>query len=238
MRILAVSLDLDDTLWPIAPVIANADRALDDWLHTHHPDVARDWPIPALRALRERVAAENPDLAHDFGAQRLLTLRHALRSGGVDSETAALDALEVYFAARNRVALYDDVLPALATIAARVPLISLSNGNADLKRIGIDAHFSASLSARELGVGKPSAAIFRAACARLDLAPEHVLHVGDDPELDVAGARDAGLGAAWLNRGDGAWPTPCGAAPDLQFPDLGALARWIDAHVAGHDVAA
>lgn len=237
MRILAVSLDLDDTLWPIEPAIAGADQALDDWLRTHHPAIARTWPIAAMRALRARVADENPSIAHDFAAQRLLTLRHALRSGGIDSEQIALDALEVYLAARNRVTLYDDVLPALAAIATHVPLITISNGNADLRRIGLDAHFALSLSAREVGVAKPAAAIFRSACAQLRIAPENVLHVGDDPMLDVAGARGAGLRAAWLNRGATGWSAAHGAEPDLQFADLGALARWLDAHVASRDAA-
>lgn len=237
MRILAVSLDLDDTLWPIEPAIAGADLALDDWLRTHHPAIASTWSIAAMRALRARIADENPSLAHDFAAQRLLTLRHALRSGGVDSEQVALDALEVYFAARNRVTLYDDVLPALAAIAAHVPLITISNGNADLRRIGLDAHFALSLSARDIGIAKPSAAIFRSACAQLRIAPENVLHVGDDPMLDVIGARGAGLPAAWLNRGAIEWPAAHGAEPELQFADLGALARWLDAHVASRDAA-
>ena len=235
MRILAVSLDLDDTLWPIEPAIAGADQALDDWLRTHHPAIAQTWSITAMRALRARIADENPTLAHDYAAQRLLTLRHALRSGGVDSEQVALDALEIYFAARNRVALYADVLPALAAIAAHVPVISISNGNADLRRIGLDAHFALSLSAREVGVAKPAAAIFHSACAQLHIAPEHVLHVGDDPLHDVAGARNAGLCAAWLNRGATRWSAAHGAEPDLQFANLDALARWLDAHVEGRD---
>ncbi len=33
-----------------------------------------------------------------------------------------------------------------------------------------------------------------------------VLHVGDDPLADVVGARQAGMQAAWLNRGSRAWP--------------------------------
>jgi len=238
VRILAVSFDLDDTLWPIEPAIDGADQALDDWLRRHHPAIAQTWSIAAMRALRARIADENPSLAHDFAAQRLLTLRHALRSGGVVSEQAALDALEVYFAARNRVTLYDDVLPPLAAIAAHVPLITISNGNADLRRIGLDAHFALSLSAREVGIAKPSAAIFRSACAQLRIAPENVLHIGDDPLLDVVGARGAGLHAAWLNRGEQGWPHAEHAAPDLQFSDLGALARWLDAHVADRDAAA
>jgi len=47
--------------------------------------------------------------------------------------------------------------------------------------------------------------IFHDACTRLGLPPENVLHVGDDPELDVIGAHRAGLRSAWLQRGTISW---------------------------------
>lgn len=230
MRILALSLDLDDTLWPVAPAIQQAERALDDWLRRHHAAVASRWPVAALRELRDQVSAERPDLAHDFTAQRLLTLQRAFASCGFGDEHVDA-AFEVYFQARNRVDCYADVAPALAALSARLPLVSLSNGNADLERIGLRRHFAHCLSAREFGAAKPDAAIFHEACARLGLAPEHVLHVGDDAHLDVAGAHRAGLRTAWINRHDAAW-THAEVEPDLHLRDLGELVRWIERHAA------
>ena len=230
-RILAVSLDLDDTLWPIAPAIDAAERALDAWLREHHPQVADTWPIDALRGLRERVALERPDLAHDYTAQRLITLERAFAACGVDDAPVA-DAFEAYFAARNRVDCYPDAIPALHALAARLPLASLSNGNADLARIGLRGHFRACISARDCGVAKPSAAIFHAACSALGVAPGELLHVGDDPWLDVAGAHAAGVCSAWLNRSGAAWPAHeslAGVRPDLELRDLGELVDWIHA---------
>jgi putative hydrolase of the HAD superfamily len=229
VRILAISLDLDDTLWPIEPAIANAERCLDDWLRAEHPHVADKYPIAAMRALRDAMSIERPDLAHDFTAQRLLTLERAFATCGMGNEHVDA-AFEVYYAARNAVECYDDTLPALAVLSSQVPLISLSNGNADLERIGLKHHFRACISSRDVGYAKPHAAIFRAACGALGIAPEHVLHVGDDPLLDVAGARDAGLRSAWLNRGDAAWSH--GAAPDLVIGDLNELAAWMLARAA------
>lgn len=229
MRILAVSFDLDDTLWPIAPVIDSADRALDDWLHACHPAVARAWPIPALRALRERVAQEHPQLSHDYTAQRMLTLERAFAHCGIGDAHVA-DAFEVYFDARNRVTCFEDALPTLCALAARLPLASISNGNADLNRIGLREHFRACVSARECGVSKPDVAIFHVACSALELEPAVILHVGDDPLLDVAGAHAAGMRTAWLNRSGKAWPVeavPDGVRPDLELRDLGQLAPWL-----------
>jgi putative hydrolase of the HAD superfamily len=110
---------------------------------------------------------------------------------------------------------------------------SLTNGNADLERIGIHTHFHCHVCARDTGVGKPDARIFREAAQRLGVAPEHILHVGDDPGLDVCGARDAGLRTAWINRERKAWPDGMGAPPDLDLPDMGALADWLERSQGG-----
>jgi putative hydrolase of the HAD superfamily len=229
VRILAISLDLDDTLWPVEPAIRNAEQRLHDWLLAEHPDVAARYPIDGMRALRDAIGRERPDLAHDFTAQRLLTIERAFAACGFGDAHVA-DAFEVYYAARNAVECYADALPALAALSARLPIVSVSNGNADLGRIGLRHHFRHCVSAREVGHAKPDARIFEAACEKLGIAPRHVLHVGDDPHLDVGGAREAGLRTAWLNRDAAAWSH--GPSPDLTIGDLNELAAWILARAA------
>ena len=228
MPILALTLDLDDTLWPVLPALERADQAVDAWLRQHHPDVARAWPITAMRALRAQIAAERLDLAHDFTTQRQLTMRHAFAACGIAD--APIDALwEIYFAARNSVELYPDSLPALQRITARWPLVSLTNGNADLQRIGIHAHFAHQICSRDTGMAKPDPRIFLAAADLLGVAPAELLHVGDDPAMDICGAREAGLRTAWINREGRPWPTGMGPPPELDLPDMAALADWLDA---------
>ncbi|MBS0569804.1 MAG: HAD-IA family hydrolase [Proteobacteria bacterium] len=209
MDIAAITLDLDNTLWPIEPVIARAEERLDAWLKIHCPRAAAAYPVTAMRELRERVAAENPRLAHDFTAQRRLSLQHALLPNGY-TQSHVDAAFDEFHAARNEVECYADTVPALERLAARFPLVSLSNGNADLCRIGLDRFFRFSISARECGAGKPAPAIFQAACEGLRLSARAVLHVGDDAELDVAGAHAAGLPSAWVNRHGLTWT---GAVP-------------------------
>lgn len=228
----AITLDLDDTLWPIAPAIERAEAALDAWLRAHAPHTAARWPLDARRRLRDEVDASHPELAHDFTSQRLLTLEIMLRDGGDDAALVP-QAFEAYFAARNAVEHYDDTLHALARLSARVPLAAISNGNADLRRIGLMHRFEFQLGAREHGAAKPDASIFRAACERLGFAPADVLHVGDDPALDVVGAARAGLRTCWINRRDARW-THAGVAPDLQIEQLGALADWLDSRLPVH----
>lgn len=227
----AITLDLDDTLWPFAPIGARIERVLDDWLRAHSPCTAARYPIETMRALREQVHAEHPHLGHDYSALRRITLERALADSGGDVALADA-AYEVFYAARNEVEYYPDSLDALARISARVPVAALTNGNADLARIGVSAHFRFQLGSREHGAAKPEASIFHAACARLEVPPAEVLHVGDHDELDVLGAARAGLRSCWLNRPDAsgsrrAWRHP-DARPDLEFDTLTALADWLD----------
>jgi putative hydrolase of the HAD superfamily len=228
----AITLDLDDTIWPIAPVIVRAENALGAWLREHAPRTAERFPLAAIRALRDEVAAEHPQLAHDFTRQRLISLERMLEAAG-DDVALVQPAFDAFFAARCDVEHYDDSLDALDRLAARVPLAALSNGNADLERIGLMHVFAFQLGAREHGAAKPAASIFHAACERLGCAPADVLHVGDDIEMDVVGASRAGLRTCWINRLDadgGVRPWPhAGLRPDLEFPTLAALADWLEA---------
>jgi putative hydrolase of the HAD superfamily len=223
----ALTLDLDDTLWPVWPAITRAEENLHRWLQQHAPRTAARYDLDAMRALRARVAHDNPHLAHDYGAQRRLSLSAALRE--CDEDPNHVDtAYEIFIAGRNQVDLYPDVELALARLTTRFPIAALTNGNADLKRIGLHSHFVFQLGAREHGRAKPCATIFHAACARLGVEPHQVLHIGDDPDLDVRGAQQAGMKAAWINRNAAAWSHP--QPPDVTATCLSELADWIDQH--------
>ena len=222
----AITLDLDDTLWEIAPVIQRAESVLHEWLRQHAPRCAARYSIEQMRGLRDTVAAANPQLAHDFTTQRKLSLAQALAEVGEDPSLADA-AFEAFYAARNTVELYPDVHGALHRLAARAPLAALTNGNADLARIGLLGNFVFALGAREHGAAKPDSGIFHAACARLGLQPHEVLHVGDDPEHDVLGAHRAGLRTCWINRRGALW-SHAEASPDLSLAHLDALADWLE----------
>lgn len=205
-RIKAISLDLDDTLWPIWPTIERAEKVLHDWLTEHAPMAAALFSNPtALREIRNHVADHRPELKHDLSAVRRESIRLALYRAGEDPLLADT-AFEAFFAARQQVELFDDARPALQALSRRFPLVSLSNGNADLQRVGLAPFFRAAVSAREFGVGKPDPRIFHAAAGAVDVVPHEVLHVGDDATLDVIGALNAGMQAVWLNRSDQLWP--------------------------------
>ncbi len=222
----AITLDLDDTLWPFAPIGERIETALHDWFEAHSPRTAERFPIAEMRALRERVMDEFPQLAHDLGLLRRLTIERALRESGDDPELASA-AYAIFFRERNRVEFFPDALDGLRRIAAHLPVAAVTNGNADLAAIGIDAHFRFALTAREYGAPKPDAGFFLEACQRLGFPAGEVLHVGDDPHVDILGAARAGLRTCWIDRGLHAWPEALPAA-DLRVTTLTELADWLD----------
>ena len=103
-------------------------------------------------------------------------------------------------------ALFPDVLPVLDTLAGSHRHAVLSNSSIrvqdhKLRVLGVRDRFESVLCAAELGVSKPAAEAFHAACEALELPPHQVAYVGDHPEIDWQGAADAGLFSVWIDRG-------------------------------------
>ncbi len=204
-RIRAISLDLDDTLWPIGPIMARAEQALKQWLGAHAPGAMALYDQPEwVRQARSRAQAAMADKPHDFSAMRRDMIGQALAQAGEPTDLAA-PAFEVFFAARQQVTLFDDALETLDFLAQRFPLAALTNGNADVQRVGLGPFFQCAVSAHESGIAKPDPRIFWHTAERLNHAPEAVLHVGDDAALDILGARAAGMPCVWLNREGAPW---------------------------------
>jgi putative hydrolase of the HAD superfamily len=222
----AILFDLDDTLWPIEPVIRQAEEALHQWLQSNAPRVAQRFSIENLRQARLALLAQQPEFQLDLGALRRAGLIAAFEEAGEDIDKVEA-AMVRFFAARNAVIPYDDVLPGLLRLKGRVLIGSVSNGNADLQAIGLSHHFKVSVAAHQLGVRKPDAAIFLAACDKLGVAPEDAVYVGDDVLLDVQGAQRAGLRAVWMNRTDSQAHLEHEVLPDGIVRDFDELIAWL-----------
>ena len=204
-KIRAITLDLDDTLWPIWPTIERAEKALEDWLGEHAPMTAALFANPTARHdLREQITRSRPELKNNLSSIRREAIRLALYQSQENPQLAE-PAFEVFFAERHRVTLFADALRTLEFLSARYPVVALSNGNASVARIGIGQYFKASISAQEFGVGKPDPRIFQAGAGAADASPEQVLHVGDDAALDILGALNCGMQTVWVNRAEQRW---------------------------------
>lgn len=227
MSIQLITFDLDDTLWEVAPVLESAETALREWLLGAAPRIG-EAEVEQLWHIRSELVAAEPPLKHRISELRRRVLLRALRNAGYEDEEArelAEQAFQVFLAARHRVSLFPDVHPTLEVLANRYRLAVLTNGNADVRRLGLADYFQFALCAEELGVGKPDPLPFREALRRAGVAPGEAVHVGDHPLDDIQGARAAGLRAIWYNPHGLAWQGE--AAPDAQISRLDQLPQLL-----------
>jgi HAD superfamily hydrolase (TIGR01509 family) len=218
----AICFDLDNTLWDVEPVLLRAERILADWLGHRYPKISAAFPPTEILKVREALLGERPDMAHDLTFLRRETFARIAVAVGYSRDTAAefaREAFALWHTARNEVTPYVEVVPALGRLRQRYRLATLSNGNADLGRIGLSHHFEVRLHAAALGCAKPDARSYAELAAALTLAPAEILFVGDEPHADVVGPRAAGMQTIWVNRGRIAWPAAL-AAPDACITDL------------------
>ena len=123
-----------------------------------------------------------------------------------DATAAALEDLQIYHRAHNLWELVPpDVLPALKALRARglkLTIVSNANGTlcAHVARLGLAAHLDCVLDSCDLGVEKPDPRLFEAALERSGATRETTIHVGDLYEVDVVGARSAGIRGVLLDQ--------------------------------------
>jgi 2-haloalkanoic acid dehalogenase type II len=221
-NIRTITLDLDDTLWEIHPVIKRAEARLYEWLGENYPRITQLYTPEEMREVRSQVAIEFADRSHD-----LTFLRHAvLGRVGVAAgyTTDFIDAaFDVFDEVRNDVEIFPGVVPALEELGERFRLIAVTNGNANLEVIGIRHLFDDVVTAAMAGAAKPAAKVFDLAVELGGASKQRTLHVGDHPVYDVDGARNAGLRTAWLNRDASMWPDEF-EAPEIEVTHVGELA--------------
>lgn len=200
-QILAISFDLDDTLYDNMPHILTAEAKLVQFLQQQYPR-SQAWQFQQWRALKLQLINEQPHLAQDTNSIRLATLDKGLTQLGY-SQTQASDGahqgLQHFRFHRSNFAVSDTVLNLLAKLKKHVKLIGITNGNVDAKRIGLDPLFEFVLHPGNGVRMKPAPDMFEIACKRLQIAPSQLLHVGDSLSADVQGARLAQCQTAWLN---------------------------------------
>nr|WP_314480086.1 HAD-IA family hydrolase [uncultured Pseudomonas sp.] len=230
MNIKLITFDLDDTLWDTAPVIASAEVVLRDWLQANAP-LLGDVPVEHLFAIRERIVLAEPDLKHRISALRRRVLMRALEDVGYDQHQAqqlAEAGFEVFLHARHKVEIFPEAQPMLELLSQRYALGVITNGNADVSRLGLADYFHFALCAEDLGIGKPDPAPFVEALRRGGVAASEAVHVGDHPRDDIAGAQRAGLRAVWFNPQAKPWGSE--HSPDAEIQRLtqlhDVLARW------------
>ena len=105
----------------------------------------------------------------------------------------------------------------------RVSIISNSEGMLPqlFARVGLAEHFEHIVDSHLEGVRKPDRALFELALQRADVAAAQSVYLGDLPDVDVAGAQNAGMSAVLID--------PYGFYPEHDAsPRMGSVAEWID----------
>lgn len=162
--------------------------------------------------------------------------REALARHGIDDVQLAATLAETFPTHRRSLHIvYDDVRPALEHLRRSFRLGLLTNGAPGLQReklagAGIADYFDAVVISGDVGFGKPNSRVFTAMLARLGVAADEALMIGNSLETDVQGAQAAGIQAVWVNRA--ASPRQDGIAPDAEVSNLSELVRLLS-----HDAA-
>ncbi|RQW61477.1 5-amino-6-(5-phospho-D-ribitylamino)uracil phosphatase YigB [Vibrio viridaestus] len=200
-EIKAMTFDLDDTLYNNRPVIQYLEQQFRQWMGQNHP-VTNNQPEGWWLAVKKEVAIKFPDLIHDVTLWRHKQVETGLMSLGYGREQAveaADSAIAETLRLRNLIDVPEETHQVLSKLADHLPLIAISNGNANPSVIGLDTYFQATLRAGPDGRAKPYPDMFTTAVNTLGLNPSSILHVGDHGRTDVLGAINYGLSACWFN---------------------------------------
>lgn len=180
------------------PTIIRAEQILANWLQSEVPSL--QYTIDEMRELRGDLLAREPDLAHRITEMRRRIIEEAVRRSGIDhAEAVSHHAIEVFLTARNTIDFFPGALDTLRALSGSYILGALSNGNADISRLGLNDIFSFGFSAEEVGLPKPAPDLFLQALRETGVGPESVVYVGDDPVLDIDAASAIGMRTVWMN---------------------------------------
>ncbi|MGW0908058.1 HAD family hydrolase [Streptomyces sp. NPDC002853] len=204
MPIKAVVWDVDDTIFDYAYADATGMHAhlTAEGLMERYETAER--ALALWKEVTERHWARFSAGRVDFEAQRRDRVREFLDAVLSDRDADAwFQRYLVHY--ESAWTLFPDTLPVLDALADDYRHAVLSNSalmvqDRKLRVLGVRDRFESVLCAAELGVSKPAAEAFLAVCTTMGLAPEEVAYVGDQPEIDARGARDAGLLGIWLDR--------------------------------------
>ncbi|MFT6464784.1 HAD family hydrolase [Halopseudomonas sp.] len=228
-----LTFDLDNTLWETESVVAAAEQTLMAWYAEHAPQFAERLDSEARKALRHEVLASDPLLRHRVTDFRIAVMSLGLtRAGYAEEQVQELtqQGFEVFLEARHALTLFPHAESLLEQLSRRYTLATISNGNADVRRLGLAKYFSVIVSADEVGISKPDPAPFLAALERAGVEPAQALHIGDHPVDDIQGARESGLHTLWFNRTGKSWTDP--VRPDGEVSCLSQIPTWLDGYTA------
>lgn len=199
----AITFDLDNTLWETDQTILRAEAHMKEHLESLSPsNWMVDFTLESFYDTRATIVKRHPEIAHQLSILRKLTIHLWFSQQGAKADVAAHLAEEgsrAFYNERQKVQPYPGTEKVLKLLASRLPLATITNGNADVLSMPIGRHFQFALLAQDFHAPKPDPVMFEEALMRFRCAPQECLHVGDDVEHDVNGAAQLGIQTVWLN---------------------------------------
>lgn len=199
--IAAMTFDLDDTLYDNHPVISRTTKESHAFLQAYHPQL-NQFSVQQYQQLRDSLREQEPEIYHDVSEWRRRAVELAMLNVGMTAKDADKGSHEVmaHFAYwRSQIEVPEETHITLAALAQRMPLVAITNGNAEPHLFGVDKYFKFILRAGLHGRAKPYHDMYHLAAEKLNLPLENILHVGDDLTTDVAGSVRCGMQACWIN---------------------------------------
>lgn len=231
-KIKAMTFDLDDTLYDNSPIIKQAEAALLARLRETFPKTA-DLPKNAWQHIKTTLIQQDARLASDMTMLRTQSLYHALAIEKLTEQErnrAAQQLCNHFYRARSNFHVAANYTQVLTKLATKIPLIAITNGNVDTTAIGISPFFKQCLHASIQRPKKPSRHMFIEAMQYLNLAPHHILHIGDSLVNDVLGAHRVGMHTAWFacNRAMVLKKERAPVLPSVQLDNFNQLLHFTD----------
>ena len=209
MSIKYISFDLDDTFWDVMPTIYRAEDLTSSWIKENYPGADKIIQSTNMMDLRNKLLKEDPSLLVKISDLRTKMFYEVGLLAGYNKEESdklSKNAFNIFIEARNDVKLFEGVQETLESLNQNYSLGVITNGNADLKKIGIDHLFSHIFSSANSGAHKPDPKAFEILIEASGLKPEEICHVGDHPLNDVKGSLDCGMQPIWFKNKDAEWP--------------------------------
>ncbi|MBX9267086.1 HAD family hydrolase [Chromobacterium violaceum] len=202
--ITALLLDLDDTLFDDSHATRQAFSAFIG-PHASRFSEAEAELFPRWRACVDRHWRRFEQGELTMAQQRHERLRDFLGLPHI-SEDEAARLFQPYMDAYRRHRRLTPGAAAFLDATRHLVRIVVSNGGSEQQRaklahLGIAHHFRHVVTVEDAGAAKPDSRIFLHALALENLAPEHCLMVGDDPERDIEPARRLGMAACQVSHG-------------------------------------
>ncbi|MBC3766549.1 HAD-IA family hydrolase [Neptunicella marina] len=199
----AMSFDLDDTLYHNQPIIEKTEAKLVEYLQNKHPECG-DTDFQFWQQSKRLAIKADPTLKLDFTLMRRGSLHYGLSQCGIKESRlhhAVEEAFNEFYRLRSDFKVAPHIIHTLETLADKIPLVAITNGNVNVDQIGIGHCFCHRFHGGIKQTLKPHRAMFDLTVNALNLSPEKILHIGDDFTNDVMGATRAGFKTAWYAEG-------------------------------------